>query len=108
MGGGGGGSLPFALYPLQAFLQVVQVGGGGAAVGGGVGVVLLLVQLAGLLQLRQLAVEHVGGGRHRRLGGQQRGDGRSLLRLVLVPPDALLLWNQETSSSVADYSWEEL
>lgn len=76
--------------------------------GVGVGVVLLLVQLAGLLQLRQLAVEHVGGRRHRRLGGQQRGDGRSLLRLVLVPADALLLWSEQTSTSVGCYSQEEL
>lgn len=95
-GGGGAASLPVALYPLQTFLQVVQVGGGGAAVGGGVGVgvVVLLVELAGLLQLRQLAVQHVGGRRHRRLGGQQRADGRTLRGLLLVPPHALLLWGE--------------
>lgn len=100
MGRGGRGeapapppSLPLALYPLQTLLQVVQVGGrrggGGAAaaaVGRGVGVrvVLLLVQLPGLLELRQLAVEHVGGGGHRRLGRQQRGDGRSLQGLLVA------------------------
>lgn len=50
---------------------------------------LLLVQLPGLLELRQLAVEHVGGGRHRRLGSQQGGDGRPLLGLVLASPNAL-------------------
>lgn len=53
-------------------------------------VVLLLVQLSGLFELRQLAVEHVGGGGHRRLGGQQGGDGRPLLRLVLAHSDTLL------------------
>lgn len=55
-----------------------------------VDVVLLLVQLSGLFELRQLAVEHVGGGGHRRLGGQQGGDGRPLLRLVLAPSDTVL------------------
>ena len=58
-------------------------------------VVLLLVQLSGLFELRQLAVEHVGGGRHRRLGGQQGGDGRSLLRLVLAASDTLLQGERE-------------
>ena len=56
----------------------------------GVCVVFLLVQLSGLFELRQLAVEHVGGGGHRRLRRQQRGDGGSLLRLVLASSDALL------------------
>lgn len=53
-------------------------------------VVLLLVQLPGLLQLRQLAVEHVGGGGHGRLGGQQGGDGWPLRRLVLAPSETLV------------------
>lgn len=89
-------SLPVALYSLQALLQVVQVGRrrGWAGVcvcrGVGVRVVLLLVQLSGLFELRQLAVEHVGGGGHRRLRGQQWGDGRSLLSLVLASSDTLL------------------
>lgn len=82
-------SLPLALDPLQTLLQVVQVGGGGRGGAGagrrsGARVVLLLVQLPGLLQLRQLAVEHVGGRGHGRLGGQQGGDGRPLRRLVLT------------------------
>lgn len=88
--------LPVALYSLQTFLQVVQVGRrrGGAGVcmrrGVGVCVVFLLVQLSGLFELRQLTVEHVGGGGHRRLRGQQGGDGRSLLRLVLASSETLL------------------
>lgn len=63
-------SLPVALYSLQTFLQVVQVGcGGGRACvsvrrGMGVCVVFLLVQLSRLFELRQLTVEHVGGGGH--------------------------------------------
>lgn len=56
----------------------------------GVRVVLLLVKLAGLFELRQLALEHVGGGGHRRLRRQQRGDGRPLLRFVLASSNALM------------------
>lgn len=58
---------------------------------GGVHVVLLLVQLPRLFELRQLALEHVGGRRHRGLGGQQGGDDGALLGLVLAPSDTLLL-----------------
>lgn len=54
------------------------------------GGVLLLVELPGLLQLGQLAVQHVGGGRHGRLGRQQRGNGRPLRRLLLPAADPLL------------------
>lgn len=58
--------------------------------GVGVWVVFLLIQLSGLFELRQLAVQHVGGGGHGRLGGQQGGDGGALLGLVLASPHTLL------------------
>lgn len=66
----------------------------------GLCVVFLLVQLSGLFELRQLTVEHVGGGGHRRLGGQQGGDGRSLLRLVLAASDTLLQGERERRGEV--------
>lgn len=53
-------------------------------------IVILLVQLSGLFELRKLTVEHVGGGGHRRLGGQQGGNGRPLLRLILASYNTLL------------------
>lgn len=62
----------------------------GVGVGVAWGAVLLLVQLSGLFQLGQFAVQHVGGGRHRRLGRQQRGNGGPLLRLLLRAADPLL------------------
>lgn len=72
--------------------------------GVGVCVVFLLVQLSGLFELGQLAVEHVGGGGHRRLGRQQGGNGGSLLGLVLASPDALL--QEETTVGCIMYMQE--
>lgn len=77
-------SLPVALYPLQALPQVVQVGGGQGGAGVAGRLVLLLVELPRLLQLRQLALQHICGGGHRRLGWQQGRDRRPVLWLLVA------------------------
>lgn len=89
-------SLPVALYSLQTFLQIIQIGcwwsGASVCMRWGVGVcaVLLLVQLSWLFELRQLTMEHVSGWGHRWLRGQEGRDKRALLRLILNTSNTLL------------------
>lgn len=72
------------------------------------GVVLLLVELPGLFELGQFAVQHVGGGRHRRLGREQRGDGRPLLRLLLRASAPLLRTEERKVRGGLDAGWTEV